>query len=300
VLVAFREGDRGTVFGRRRWRTPWSSGTTGEPWSPGVVRTTWAPKSTKPSWAEPSSPAAEPAVHSGDQPSGTTAAAEAPAEVTANAVSTRTRLIRIPAWSGVERTGDAGPVAGGAEPTRRRFRSAVAVREAPSVDAPPWEQAGDDRQGRTALAVLAAVVVCALLGGLAAFAVTLGGRTPVSPGPAASITPGVTPPGVGQAGTKVSGAGSKHVARGRVARGHGDSGHSDSGRGGGAPVPTPTTGTARRVTGKPAAAPASAEGARRRGDGSKRKPQPKRAVQHRPDRHPVGSAPDDVNGLAAR
>lgn len=249
------------MFGRRRWRTPWSSGTTGEPWSPGAVRTTCAPKSTKPPWAEPSLPSAEPAVHTGDQPSGTTAAAEAPA----NAVSTPTRLIRIPAWSGVEHPGDAGPVAGGAEPTRRRSRSAVAVREAPSADAPPWEQSGADGPGRTALAVLAVVVVCALLGGLAAFTVTLGGRAPVSPGPAASIAPGTTPPGVGPAGTKVSRADTKHAARGHSDTGHSNTGHSDSGRGGVAPVPTPTTGTARGVTGKPTAAPASAEGPRRRG-----------------------------------
>ena len=73
-------GGSGTVFGRRRWRTPWSSGTSGEPWSPGPVRPTWAPKTTRSPWAEPPLPPREPAVHPSGQPSGTPTTSEAPSE----------------------------------------------------------------------------------------------------------------------------------------------------------------------------------------------------------------------------
>jgi len=36
------------VFGRRRWRMPWSSGTSSGSWSPGLVRLTSVPKAAKP------------------------------------------------------------------------------------------------------------------------------------------------------------------------------------------------------------------------------------------------------------
>jgi hypothetical protein len=340
-------GRPGDVFGRRRWRTPWSSRTSGDPWSPEAVRPTRVPTTAGSPWAQSSPAPAEPAAKASGQPtgpptttrvpaerppgapalsavstptvkvipSGSTAAANAgtaagragppgvppasppapasppgPAGSRGSADPPRARLIRIPAWSGVEHRGDAG-ADGGAGSTRRRSRPALAVREAPSLDVPSWEQAGDGAQGRIAPAVLAVVVICALLGGLSAFAVTRSGSTPVSPSPAASIAPaGESASGGAPAGTKVSGAGTKPVARG----------HGDSGRGDAAPAPTPTAGTARRVGRKPSATPSVAGRAGHRGDDRKPRRSPKRAVPHRQDRHPVGSAPDDSNGLGAR
>src|ERR1700733_11450598 len=38
-----------TVFGRRRWRMPWSPGTSSGTWSPDAVRLTSDPKATNPS-----------------------------------------------------------------------------------------------------------------------------------------------------------------------------------------------------------------------------------------------------------
>ncbi|MGD0702948.1 MAG: hypothetical protein ABSA02_24075 [Trebonia sp.] len=155
----------------------------------------------------------------------------------------RTRLIRIPAWSEVDRPGDSGPASGGVASTRQRSRPALAARAAPSVAAPAWEQAADDGRGGIASAVLAVVGVCALLGGLAAFAATFSGNVPASPSPAASIArSGVTAPG-GQAATGVSGAGTGQVAHGRH----------DSGRGSAAPLRAKAPGTTRGVTGKPSA-----------------------------------------------
>jgi hypothetical protein len=98
----------------------------------------------------------------------------------------------------------------------------VAEREARSAEPPPWEQGGSDGPERIALAVLAVVIVCALLGGIAVFATTLGGST-ASPSPAASIAPtGSTPP-AGPAGTAVSGASGKPTVKpsSTIRAGHG-------------------------------------------------------------------------------
>jgi hypothetical protein len=294
VLAKLREGDRGTVFGRRRWRTPWSSGTSGEPLSPGLARPTWAPKTTRSPWAVPSLPPAEPAVHAGGQPSATPTTSEAPSEepseepsgaastptvkvippgVTASAGAgtapgrtsapgapsserpclpiaggsresadpPSTRVIRIPAPVGVEHRRDSAPASSRAEPTRRRFPLIFTMREAPSVHAPRREQVALDERDRIAPAVIAVVVVCALLSGLAAFAATLGGGTSSSPGPAESIAPGGITASGGSARPGVSGAGAKHT---------GGSGHGGSGRGTAVPLRAPT-GAARGAAGKP-------------------------------------------------
>ena len=292
-------GDRGTVFGRRRWRTPWSSGTSGasgEPWSPGPPRATWAPKTTRSPWAEPALPAAEPNVHTSEQPSsGEQMTSEAPSEAPSGATHSTTghsttvhsttvkvippgatppagtgtapsrpgapggasgvipsqpsapaeestgsppesadpprpRVIRIPAPIGGRRPGGSASAASGTKQGRRRSRSPSADREAASGDAPPWERVEQDGRGRTApiVIVIAVAVVCALLGGLAAFTATLGGSAPASPRPAASIAPaGATAPGA-RAGTGATGTGVKHTAVGHRSSGHPVSSHTGS------------------------------------------------------------------------
>ena len=258
------------MFGRRRWRMPWSSGTSGEPWSPEPVRVRWA---------EPSLPPAEPNVHTSDQPSsGAQMTSEAPSEAPSGAMHTstvrvippggtpsartgtapippgaipsqpaappeestgsppgsadptRTRVIRIPALIGIRPPGDSASVSTGAQRTRGRSRSASTAREAASVDAPPWERVGQDGPGRVAPIVIAIAVLCVLLGGLAAFAATLGGSAPASPGPAASIAPaGATASGP-RAGTGAgAGAAAKHTAAKHTAAGHTAAGHASGG-----------------------------------------------------------------------
>jgi hypothetical protein len=325
VLVKLREGDRGTVFGRRRWRMPWSSGTSGEPWSPGPVRPTWAPKTTRSPWAEPPPPPGEPAVHLSGQRPGTPTTSEAPSEepseapsravstptvkvippgVTASAGSgtapggtgapgatpsagrggrpgatgslesagpPRARVIRIPASVGVEHPGDSASASSRAEPMPQRPPLALAEVEAPSVDEPLWEEVGSEGQRRIAPAVIAVVVVCALLGGLAALAATLGG-TAANPHPASSIAPGGTTAPGGRPRPAVSRAASKHMG------GQGHSGHGSA---------TPLHATTRSVVRTPTATPASSGGAGRRAASRKHHQQPKRAVQ---PRHPVRNA----------
>jgi hypothetical protein len=85
------------------------------------------------------------------------------------------------------------------------------------ADAPLWEQTGSGGQGRIAPVVLAVVIVCALVGGLAAFAATLGGTTS-NPHPAASIAPEATNAPGARAGTRVSQAGARHIAGHRAGR----------------------------------------------------------------------------------
>jgi hypothetical protein len=86
----------------------------------------------------------------------------------------------------------------------------------------PRREVGSAGRRRTALAVLAVVAVCALLGGLAAFAATVGGATAV-PGAALSIAPGGVLPADARAGSEGSeGAGPKRI---------GDVSHGDRKRG---------------------------------------------------------------------
>jgi hypothetical protein len=188
-----------------------------------------------------------------------------------------TRVIRIPASVGGGHAGSASAFSG-AQPTRPRSGPALTARGAPSADAPPWEQTGSDGRGRIALVVLAVVVVCALVGGLAAFAATLGG-TASSPHPAASIAPGATSAPGARAGTRVSRAGARHVASRRA----------DSGRAVAPPVPTPTV-AARAVTQKPTAKPAPTGKAGHRAGRRARRQPPKRPVQHRRGRPPARNA----------
>ena len=299
------------MFGRRRWRTPWSSGISGEAWSPGPGRPTWAPKATRSPWAEPSLPPAEPTVYTSGQPSGTPTPSEAspgassgtspeaPSEASSGVVDTptvtvieagatasaaigtapggpgapgatpssrqagllratgsresagplRRRVNRILASVGVERTGDFASASSGAEPTRQRSPLALTVGEARSVNAPPVEQVRSDGQGQIAPAVIAIAVVCALLGGLAAFAATLGGTT-ARPHPAASIASENPTAPAGRPRTGGSGAGTKHIG-GHSHGGHGRGGHSTT------PLPAPTRVTER----KPIAMPASSAAA---------------------------------------
>jgi hypothetical protein len=152
--------------------------------------------------------------------------------------------------------------------------SGSTARGAPSADAPHREQAGSAGQGRIAPVVLAVVVVCALVGGLAAFASTLGGTTS-SPHPAASIAPAATNAHGTRAGTRISRAGARPVASGRT----------DSGRAAARPAPTPA-GAARGVTKKPTARPAptakpapTGKAGHRAGHRARRQP-PKRPVKH--------------------
>jgi hypothetical protein len=237
------------VFGRRRWRTPWSSGTSGEPSAVGTPAVKVIPPGetasagTGTASGRTSSPGAKPSWGPAGQPT----ARGAPE----SADPSRTRVIRIPASAGPEHPGDSASASSGAEPTRQRSRLALTARGAPLADEPPWEQAGPDRPGQIAPAVLAVVVVCALLGVLAAVAATIGGRTSSSPSPAASIAPaGVTAPAL-RAGPGASGAGAKH----------GGGGHGNGERGRAAP-PRTSAGAARGVTGKPTVAPAPAGAAR--------------------------------------
>jgi hypothetical protein len=252
------------VFGRRRWRTPWSSGTSGELSSPRPVQLTWAPKTTRSPQAKPSPTPAEPAAP-GTTPSSRGAGRPGADGSLGSVDPPATRVIRIPGSVGVEHSGDSASASGGAGWPRQRSPLALTAREAPSVDAPPWEQAGSDGQGRIAPAVISVVLVCGLLGGLGAFAATLGGRTNSSPGPAASIAPaGTTAPG-GRAGTRVSGVGSKHTDGGE---------HHSGGGGAAAPLRTPAaaappgtpTAAPRRGAGKPTAKAASPGGAGRSAD----------------------------------
>lgn len=108
------------------------------------------------------------------------------------------------------------------------------------MDAPLGEQVGSEGQRRIAPAVIAVVVVCALLAGLAALAATLGGAT-ANPHPAASIAPRGTTAPAARARTGVSRAGIKHIG------GHGHSGHGSA---------TPLHATTRSVVRKPTATPA--------------------------------------------
>ena len=296
------------MFGRRRWRMPWSSGTSGtsgEPWSPEPVRVRWA---------EPSLPSAEPNVHTSDHPSsGAQMTSEAPSEAPSGPMSSstvkvippgvtatagtgtapsrtggpgatpsqpearpaqpggpprstgsprpwgspgsadaqRTRVIRIPASIGLGHP-DSAPAVGGAARTRRRSRSASTAREEASADAPSWEKVRSDGPGRAMPVVIAVVLVCALLGGLAAFAATLSESAPAGPDPAASIAPaGATAPG-GRAGTGVSGAGAKPTSGG-----HASSGPGDSRRGSASPPPIPSRSTPPGPTAKPTAKPSA-------------------------------------------
>lgn len=240
MLVRLREEIGGTVFGRRRWRTPWSSGTSGKPWSVGAAGPTWASKTTRSPGVQHSLAPGEPTVHIDDQSQGAPVAAETPAATPSGAADTptvrvirpvvtasdgpatapakagaraatplavadelpgrirspgpanppRTRVIRIPASIGAANPEDPAADSGGAQSAGRRAWLALATREAPSVDAPAWERGGTGRPGRIASVVIAVVIVCALLGGLAAFAATLGGAATSTPGPAASIAPG--------------------------------------------------------------------------------------------------------------
>jgi hypothetical protein len=230
------------VFGRRRWRTPWSSGTSGEPSALGtptvkVIRPgVTASAGTRTASGRTSSRGAKPSLGPAGQPT----AKGAPE----SADPSPARVIRIPAAAGPEHPGDSASASSGPEPTRQRSRLALTARGATVPDAPPWEQTGPDGPGQIAPAVLAVVVVCALLGALAAVAVTIAGRTGASPSPAASIAPaGVTVPAL-RAGTGVS----------RAAAKHGGGGHGNSERGRAAP-PRTRAGAARGVTGKPTATP---------------------------------------------
>jgi hypothetical protein len=197
-------------------------------------------------------------------------------------------VIRIPASVGIGQAGDSAPGFGGAEAIRQRSPSALTARDAQSAEAPAWDQGRSERHGRIALAVIAVVTVCALLGVLAALAVRVGGGTSSGPGPAASIPPEGATASSGRAGTGVSGAGAKHGA----------DRHGDGGRSGTAPLRTPTgaapprapTGAARGVTGKPAARPTSTGGAGRSA-GRPAHRQAKRATSHQVNRKPVHHAP---------
>jgi hypothetical protein len=245
------------VFGRRRWRTPWTSGTSG---TSGVVGTPTV-KVVPPGVTASAGPGTAPGR--AGAPGATSSRLGSPLGSTGSPESADprgTRVIRIPASVGIGQAGDPAPASSGAEAARRRPPFALTTHEGQSVDAPPWEQPGADGRGRIAPAVIAVVIVCALLGGLAAVAATLGGETSSSPGPAASIAPaGRTAPS-GRAGTGVRGAGAKHVG----------GGHRDSGRGRAAPRPAPTRGTARKPTAKPAAAGRAG----RRADGREHHQQP--------------------------
>ena len=219
---------------------------------PGVTATAGtgtAPSRTGGPGATPSQPEARPAQPGGPprstgspRPWGSPGSADAP----------RTRVIRIPASIGLGHP-DSARAVGGAARTRHRSRSASTAGEA-SVDAPSWEKVGSDGPGRAMPVVIAVVLVCALLGGLAAFAATLSESAPAGPGPAASIAPaGATAPG-GRAGTGVSGAGAKPTSGGHASSGHASSGPGDSRRGSASPPPIPSRGTPR---GRPPSRPRS-------------------------------------------
>jgi hypothetical protein len=231
------------VFGRRRWRTPWSSG---EPQAVDTPTVEVVPPGVTASAGQGTAPGA-PSSRLGDPPwsTGSPGSGDPPS----------TRVIRIPASVGIGHPGDSPPACGAAAATRPRSPSASTAREAPSEHAPPWQQAGSDGRGAIAPAVIAVVIVCALLGGLAALAATLGRGTSSNPSPAASIAPtGVTAPS-GRAGTGVRGADANHS-------GHR---HGAGGRGSAAPLHAPTRATAR----KPAAKRPSAGRTARRADGGK-------------------------------
>ena len=182
----------GTVFSRRRWRTPWSSGTSGEPsaGTPTVIvippgMTAPAGSGTAPGGAgEPGAPWSRPGGARGPTESpGSPGFGDPPS----------TRVIRIPASVGIGQAAESAPAFGGAEAAGQRSRSALTTRDAQSAEAPAWERAGSERYGRIALAVIAVATVCALLAVLAALAATVGGGTSSGPAPAASIPPGPPP-----------------------------------------------------------------------------------------------------------
>jgi hypothetical protein len=308
------------VFGRRRWRMPWSSETSGEPWAADTPTVKVIPPGAKASAGTGTAPGGAGGSGGAGGPDGAGApgatssrlaggpAGEAGSPGSGDPPSTR--VIRIPASVGIGHAGDSAPGSAGAEATGQRSPFALSTREGQSADAPPWEQAESDQWGRTASAVIAVVIVCALLGGLAAVAATLSGRPSSRPDPAASIPPTGIPAPAGRAGTGVSGAGARHSSRRPGAPPKTA-----------APLPAPTRGTA----GKPAAKQASAGRTARRAAGRtrqqkpqpkpkqkpqpkpKQKPQPKpkkhqrkprRAVPPRHKRQPARNAPGD--DLAAR
>jgi hypothetical protein len=104
--------------------------------------------------------------------------------------------------------------------------------------------------GRTGIAVLAVAAVCALLGGFAAFAATLGGPAP-GPAPARSIAPGVVTGTLspGGAGTAPSDGGTAPS----------DGGTAPSGAQSGSPSPDPSLTPLSEPTGQPTAGSASAD-----------------------------------------
>ena len=109
---------------------------------------------------------------------------------------------------------------------------------------PAGQQAGAAESGRTGVAVLAIAAVCALLGGFAAFAATLGGPAP-SPAVAPSIAAGDTTGRLASGGTGVR---PQHTGDGGSGA-HGDAGHGS---------PDPSLSPPRAPAGPPTGGAASA------------------------------------------
>jgi hypothetical protein len=272
------------VFSRRRWRTPWSSETSGEPPAAGTPTVTVIPPGA-------AAPAGSGTARGGAGAPGATSWRPGGAQGSPGSSGSSgapgwddppsTRVIRIPASVGIGQAGESAPALGGAEATRQRSRSAPTTRDAQSAEEP----AGSERYGRIALAVITVATVCALLGVLAALAATVGRGTSSGPGPAVSIPPEGATTASGRAGIGVSGVGANH-GDGR----HGDSGHSSAAplrTAPGAAAPRAPAGAARGVTGKPAARPTSTGGAGRGAGRPAHHRQVKRATPRQHDRKPV-------------
>jgi beta-lactamase class A len=253
---------------------PWSSGTSSGTWSPGLVRLTSAPKTAKQSAAAPgdsaedSAPTVAFAITAPVDPAEPNEPNKAikansppnPAGAAGGAAAARPPVFDWEAWRA--RTGGADrPAAIEDGPAAIQDGPAAVEDRPPAVeDRPPSPSAAEDEHPdrdagaadrrwsrRSGVAVLAIVAICALLGGFAAFAATVGGPV-ASPaaapsiGPAATIAPGDA---TGTLAPGHAGVGPHRVSSG----GHGDPR---------AASPDPSVSPLREPAGQPAAAAAAA------------------------------------------